>query len=111
MPCISIEASSGMKEVKRDLKVFLTIYPTAPDSQKLPPLSSLSWWGRVKQVCWVMGQHLRAPDKLYAIKTGIGIAILAAPGFFEMTRPIFTEYRGEWALISVGLTNTQSILS
>lgn len=28
-------------------------------------------------------------------------AILAAPAFFETTRPIFVEYRGEWALISV----------
>ena len=30
-------------------------------------------------------------------------AILAAPAFFEATRPMFVEYRGEWALISVRL--------
>jgi hypothetical protein len=28
-------------------------------------------------------------------------AALAAPAFINATRPIFTEYRGEWALISV----------
>lgn len=31
----------------------------------------------------------------------MALAILAAPAFFESTRPVFTEYRGEWALISV----------
>ena len=92
-----------MREVKRDIKAFLTIHPSAPDEEKLPPFSSLSWWGCVKQTCWIIGRHLKAPDKLYAIKTGIGTAILASPGFFEVTRPIFVEYRGEWALISVRL--------
>ena len=30
----------------------------------------------------------------------MAIAMLAAPAFIDATRPIFTEYRGEWALIS-----------
>jgi hypothetical protein len=40
-------------------------------------------------------------DIKYAVKTGMATAILAAPAFFEATRPTFMEYRGEWALISV----------
>ena len=28
-------------------------------------------------------------------------AVLASPAFYEKTRPIFMEYRGEWALVSV----------
>src|SRR6202012_4562556 len=96
-----------IRDVKRDIKAFLAIRPSAPDSVQLPLLSSLTWWGGTKQVFWIIGQKLRAPDKLYAIKTGIGTAVLASPGFFQVTRPMFTEYRGEWALISVGVLSTK----
>jgi hypothetical protein len=44
---------------------------------------------------------LQDHDIKYAVKTGMATAILAAPAFFEATRPTFMEYRGEWALISV----------
>ena len=37
----------------------------------------------------------------YAFKAGMATAMLAAPAFFESTRPVFVDYRGEWALISV----------
>lgn len=37
----------------------------------------------------------------YAFKVGMSTAMLAAPAFFDATRPIFTEYKGEWALMSV----------
>jgi hypothetical protein len=42
----------------------------------------------------------------YAIKAGMATAMLAAPAFFEVTRPLFTEYWGQWALISVGFSGT-----
>ena len=48
---------------------------------------------------------MRDHDIKYAVKTGAAIAILAAPAFFEVTRPTFMEYRGEWALISVGVVS------
>ena len=38
----------------------------------------------------------------FAVKAGMATAMLAAPAFFDATRPVFVEYRGEWALISVG---------
>ena len=40
-------------------------------------------------------------DMKHAVKAGMATAILASPAFFESTRPMFVEYRGEWALISV----------
>ena len=48
-----------------------------------------------------MGARLRQQDMKYAFKAGMATAMLAAPAFFESTRPVFVEYRGEWALISV----------
>jgi hypothetical protein len=67
----------------------------------MPTRSSLSVWGRFKQSLWVISERLRESDKLYALKVGIATGALAAPAFFETTRPAFTHYRGEWALISV----------
>lgn len=37
----------------------------------------------------------------YAFKVGMSTAVLAAPAFFDATRPMYTNYKGEWALISV----------
>ena len=47
------------------------------------------------------GDRLKQNDMRHAIKTGMALAMLAAPAFFDATRPIFVEYKGEWALISV----------
>jgi hypothetical protein len=48
-----------------------------------------------------LGQFARQPEIKYSIKSGMAVAILAAPAFIESTRETFMEYRGEWALISV----------
>jgi hypothetical protein len=48
-----------------------------------------------------MSKRLGERDAKFAIKAGMAIAMLAAPAFIEPTRPIFVEYRGEWALVSV----------
>jgi len=34
---------------------------------------------------------------------GIALAILAAPAFYDPSRPFFVKYKGEWALISVSI--------
>jgi hypothetical protein len=65
----------------------------------------MSIGGRVKRSLWAIGARIREPDMMYAFKAGMGTAILAAPAFFSTTRPVFTEYKGEWALISVSLTS------
>ena len=61
----------------------------------------MSFTGRMKQRLWAFGNRLTERDAKYAIKTGMATAILAAPAFFDSTRPIFIRYYGDWALISV----------
>lgn len=46
---------------------------------------------------------MKERDIKFALKAGMATAILAAPAFFDVTRPIFVDYWGDWALISVGL--------
>ncbi|CAD6974670.1 unnamed protein product [Tilletia controversa] len=72
---------------------------------------------KVQKVVWTIGELLRKPDTKFAIKTGLGAAALAAPAFISATRPIFTEYQGQWALVSfmvvlsptVGQSNQMSL--
>ncbi|ODO11174.1 hypothetical protein I350_01778 [Cryptococcus amylolentus CBS 6273] len=75
----------------------------------VPSMTSLSWLGKVKQMSWAVGERLSQPDAKYAIKTGMGGAMLAAPAFTEFGRPIFLRYRGEWALIAYFATINQTI--
>ncbi|KAL9940673.1 hypothetical protein V8E36_000161 [Tilletia maclaganii] len=72
---------------------------------------------KVQRIVWTIGEFLRQPDTKFAIKTGLGAAALAAPAFISATRPIFTEYQGQWALVSfmvvlsptVGQSNQMSL--
>lgn len=80
---------------------FPKVTPHAPNTIQTPARANLSFMGRVKQTIWAIGARLKQQDSKYAIKAGMATAILAAPAFFEKTRPVFVEYRGEWALISV----------
>ena len=75
--------------------------PHAPNTKQTPAREELSWMGRLKQSLWALGARLKEKDIKYSFKVGMAAAMLAAPAFFDATRPIFTEYRGEWALISV----------
>ena len=61
----------------------------------------MTFVGRMKQSLWALGARMKQQDMKYAVKAGMATAILASPAFFESTRPMFVEYRGEWALISV----------
>ncbi|ORY35739.1 hypothetical protein BCR39DRAFT_511847 [Naematelia encephala] len=74
-----------------------------------PPRQALSALARVRQTFWEIGAFLRRPDMRYAIKTGLGGAILAAPAFTEVGRPVFLEYRGEWALIAYFATMSPTV--
>ncbi|BEJ17565.1 hypothetical protein CspHIS471_0609660 [Cutaneotrichosporon sp. HIS471] len=83
-----------------------------------PARASMSFRQRLSQFLWELGTRLSEPDLRYAIKTGLGGAILAAPAFAETTRPFFIDYHGEWALITyfgtmsktVGQTNFLSFI-
>jgi hypothetical protein len=83
---------------------FPKVRPHAPNTIQTPAQSELSWYGRFKQWLWRVGDRLTDHDMKYAVKVGMATAILAAPAFFETTRPTFMEYRGEWALLSVSAT-------
>ncbi|KAI0652901.1 Fusaric acid resistance protein-like-domain-containing protein [Cubamyces menziesii] len=96
---------------------FPKVTPHAPNTIQTPARENLTFIGRVKQSLWALGARLKQQDMKYAFKTGMATAILAAPAFFEVTRPIFVEYRGEWALISffvvisptIGATNYMGV--
>ncbi|KAG9096669.1 hypothetical protein FRC06_008439 [Ceratobasidium sp. 370] len=104
-------------EPKDRVKLFPKVKPHAPNTALRLPRKQLTRWGRIKQSFWALGQALRTPIAKYSIKTGLAVAILAAPAFIESTREMFVEYRGEWALIScfvvlsptVGATNFLSL--
>ncbi|THG95980.1 hypothetical protein EW026_g5766 [Hermanssonia centrifuga] len=96
---------------------FPKITPHAPNTKQTPAREELSFTGRVKQSLWALGARLKEKDTKYSVKVGMATAMLAAPAFFDSTRPIFTEYRGEWALISffvvisptIGATNFMGV--
>ncbi|GMK57518.1 hypothetical protein CspeluHIS016_0403520 [Cutaneotrichosporon spelunceum] len=83
-----------------------------------PTRASMTFRQQLSQLLWELGTRLSEPDLRYAIKTGLGGAILAAPAFSEKTRPFFIDYHGEWALImyfgtmskTVGQTNFLSFI-
>jgi len=80
---------------------FPKVKPHAPNTMHTPLRSDLPFFARAKQALWILGARLKERDIQYAFKAGTGMSILAAPAFFDATRPVFVDYRGEWALISV----------
>ncbi|RPD58687.1 hypothetical protein L227DRAFT_504933 [Lentinus tigrinus ALCF2SS1-6] len=79
---------------------FPKVTPHAPNTIQTPARENLTFIGRVKQSLWALGARMQQQDMKYAVKAGMATAMLASPAFFESTRPMFVEYRGEWALIS-----------
>lgn len=85
----------------QNIPKFPKVRPHAPNTIQTPRRESLDFTGRLKQSLWTFLARVWEPDIKYAIRTGLAAAILAFPAFFEATRPLFVEYRGEWALLSV----------
>ncbi|KAF4597849.1 hypothetical protein EYR38_006240 [Pleurotus pulmonarius] len=79
---------------------FPKVRPHAPNTMQTPPRTNLSFFGKVGQMLWSIGNRLRQRDAKYAIKAGMATALLAAPAFFDSTRTLFVEWWGDWALIS-----------
>lgn len=80
---------------------FPKVRPHAPNTIQTPAWDRLTWIGRIKQQLWTIGKRLTERDTKYAVKAGMATAILAAPAFFDATRPYFVRLWGDWALISV----------
>lgn len=81
---------------------FPKVRPHAPNTMQTPPRTNLSFFGKVGQMLWSVGNRLQQRDAKYAIKAGMATALLAAPAFFDATRTLFVDWWGDWALISVG---------
>jgi hypothetical protein len=80
---------------------FPKVRPHAPNTIQTPGRERLTWIGKIKQSLWTIGKRLTENDTKYAVKAGMATALLAAPAFFDATRPMFVELWGDWALISV----------
>ncbi|KAL5507641.1 hypothetical protein ACEPAH_7097 [Sanghuangporus vaninii] len=97
--------------------IFPKVRPHAPNTLLTPGREQLSFVQRVGQSIWRLNETLKQNTVKFAFKAGMATALLASPAFFERTRPIFTDYRGEWALISffvvisptIGATNFLSL--
>ena len=93
------------------------LFPRVKPNDEVTRSITYTLYERARKRLWSTGEFLRQPNIRYAIKTGLGGAILAAPAYTEVGRPIFLEYRGEWALIAyfsaisptVGATNLVSV--
>ncbi|KDQ27334.1 hypothetical protein PLEOSDRAFT_1064671 [Pleurotus ostreatus PC15] len=96
---------------------FPKVRPHAPNTMQTPPRTNLSFFGKVGQMVWSVGNRLQQRDAKYAIKAGMATALLAAPAFFDATRTLFVDWWGDWALISffvvlsptIGATNFLSV--
>ncbi|GAA5911771.1 hypothetical protein JCM8208_005592 [Rhodotorula glutinis] len=62
--------------------------------------ADLSFVARLKLKFWRVGWQLRQPAVRFAVKTGFGAAVLSSAAFIPRLRPLWLEWRGEWALIS-----------
>ena len=80
---------------------FPKVRPHAPNTVQTPGKDDLSITGRMKQSIWRISDKLKQRNVKHAFRAGMATAVLASPAFYEKTRPIFMEYRGEWALVSV----------
>lgn len=111
------QLSSYFTSPHRTKVFFPKVQPHAPNTIQTPHPANLPFIGRMKRALWDFGGILKERKLKYAFKVGMSTAVLAAPAFFDATRPIFTEYKGEWALISffavmsptIGATNFLSI--
>jgi hypothetical protein len=82
---------------------FPKIKPHAPNTIQTPSRKNLPFIPRMKLRLWAIGARMQESDIKFALKAGMATAMLAAPAFFDATRPFFVRNWGEWALISVGL--------
>ncbi|KAG9316913.1 Fusaric acid resistance protein-like-domain-containing protein [Chiua virens] len=79
---------------------FPKVRPHALNTLQTPNHSNLTFVERFLRSLWDLADLFKDRNINYAFKVGMSTAVLAAPAFFDATRPLFTEYRGEWALIS-----------
>ncbi|KAG2365373.1 hypothetical protein BDR07DRAFT_1398873 [Suillus spraguei] len=102
--------SSYFTSPHRNKVFFPKVQPHAPNTIQTPHPANLTFIGRMKRALWDLGGILKERKLKYAFKVGMSTAMLAAPAFFNATRPIFMDYKGEWALISTNFLSTHRVL-
>ncbi|KZT51834.1 hypothetical protein CALCODRAFT_442467 [Calocera cornea HHB12733] len=88
------------KDLEPRVNMFPSLRPHTSNTAQTPARETLPWYWRLRQSLWAWGGRFKEPDVKYALKTGMAAALLTSPAFFESTRQVFLDYRGEWALIS-----------
>lgn len=58
---------------------------------------------------WKSLSIFRRDDTKFAIKVGTGAALYALPSFLSATRPFYSQWRGEWGLLSYMLVCSMTI--
>lgn len=76
----------------------------------LPPHSvSLGVQDGIGYRIWKSLSVFRRDDTKFAIKVGTGAALYALPAFLPSTRPLYSQWRGEWGLLSYMLVCSMTI--
>ena len=78
--------------------------PTSP-----PSLENAPGKQRLGYRIWKSLGIFRRDDTKFAIKVGTGAALYALPSFVTYTRPIYSQWRGEWGLVSYMLVCSMTI--
>jgi hypothetical protein len=99
-----IDSEVGVEVAAHIRKIDLSMNPS-----NLPK----PWYTKIHRALRV----LRRDDVVFAIKVGIGAIIYAFPAFLNSTRPFFSQWRGEWGLVTymlvccmtVGASNTTGL--
>jgi hypothetical protein len=79
-----------------------------PKHQELPPKPNTTR-GALKYRIWKSLEKLRKPEIKFAVKVGVGAALLALPAFAARFRDMYTHWRGEWALLSYFVVIASSV--
>ncbi|KAL1921246.1 uncharacterized protein VTP21DRAFT_10962 [Calcarisporiella thermophila] len=66
-------------------------------------------WRRFLLNIWSWLSYLRQFEVLFAFKCSVTAILAAVPAFLHSTRPIFREYRGEWAIITLMVVMTPTV--
>ena len=79
-----------------------------PKYKETPPKPSTKR-GALKYRIWKGLEKLRKPEIKFAVKVGVGAALLASPAFTERWRDLYSRWRGEWALLSYFVVIASSV--
>lgn len=83
----------------KDFKTF-SMYSTTNPKRESKEGVRHGVYTRVKYTLWRTLHNLKKTEVRFAVKVGIGAALLAMPAMIDSTRPVFVEWRMEWGLLS-----------